>query len=303
MSAATHEAFSFGGISRGEAVLWSTAAAVILSVHMAGAWYLNQQPPMMMEDMQAQSAVMIDLAPMAMAPEAVQQDATDMVDSAAAESVEEVSETIPPDPVEPVTEPVEPLEQVAELTPEPLEEVTEAEPIEEVIPDIVEAPLPEVAMAIPEPRPEVKKPKPVEKPVREKKPVQKKPEPVKQAKVEKKPAPSAPAAKKSAQNADSVRAPAPGQGGGKAMSPARWQSRVFAHLNRHKPRNARNRGVVQVQFSFNAGGDVLSVKLLNSSGDPALDEAAVSLVRRSSPIPAPPPAVPTSIVVPIDFKR
>jgi len=35
MSAATHEAFSFGGISRSEAVLWSTAAAVILSIHMA----------------------------------------------------------------------------------------------------------------------------------------------------------------------------------------------------------------------------------------------------------------------------
>ncbi|MBT1158203.1 TonB family protein [Aminobacter anthyllidis] len=297
MSAAIHEQFSFGGISRSEALLWSTAAAVILSVHMAGAWYLNQQPPMMMEDMQAQSAVMIDLAPMAMAPEAVQQDTTDLVDSTPSEQVEEPTETVTPDPIEPVTEPV------AELTPEPLEEVTEAEPIEEVIPDLVEATLPEVAMAIPEPRPEIKKPKPVEKPVREKKPVQKKLEPVKEAKVEKKPAPSAPAAKKSAQNADSVRAPAPGQGGGKAMSPARWQSRVFAHLNRHKPRNVRNRGVAAVQFSFNAGGDILSVRLINSSGDPALDEAAVSLVRRSSPIPAPPPAVPTSIVVPIDFKR
>lgn len=303
MSAATRDQFSFGGISRSEALLWSTAAAVILSVHMAGAWYLNQQPPMMMEDMQAQSAVMIDLAPMAMAPEAVQQDATDMVDSAAAENVEEMTETIPPDPVEPVTEPVEPVEQVVELTPEPLEEVTEAEPIEEVIPDLVEAPLPEVAMAIPEPRPEIKKSKPVEKPVREKKPVQKKPEPVKEAKVEKKPSRQSAAAKKSAQNSDSVRAPAPGQGGGKAMSPARWQSRVFAHLNRHKPRNVRNRGVAAVQFSFNAGGDVLSVRLINSSGDPALDEAAVSLVRRSSPIPAPPPAVPSVIVVPIDFKR
>ncbi|MDH4986535.1 TonB family protein [Aminobacter anthyllidis] len=301
MSAAIHEQFSFGGISRSEALLWSTAAAVILSVHMAGAWYLNQQPPMMMVDEPlGQTAVMIDLAPMAMAPEAVQQDTTDLVDSTPSEQVEEPTETVTPDPVEPITEPVE---QVAELTPEPLEEVTEAEPIEEVIPDLVEAPLPEVAMAIPEPRPEIKKPKPVEKPVRETKPVQKKPEPVKQAKVEKKPAPSTPAAKKSAQNADSVRAPAPGQGGGKAMSPARWQSRVFAHLNRHKPRNVRNRGVAAVQFSFNAGGDILSVRLINSSGDPALDEAAVSLVRRSSPIPAPPPAVPTSIVVPIDFKR
>jgi len=87
------------------------------------------------------------------------------------------------------------------------------------------------------------------------------------------------------------------------MSPARWQSRVFAHLNRHKPRNARNRGVVQVQFSFNAGGDVVVGQTAQFVGRPALDEAAVSLVRRSSPIPAPPPALPTSIVVPIDFKR
>lgn len=298
---AAHLGYGLGGFSRRELALWSGAAMVIVSIHLAGAWYVQRQPPMMLDEMQAQSAVMIDLAPMAMAPEAVPQDTTDLVDSQAAETVEEPTETITPDPVEPVTEPVE---EVAEDTPEPLEEIAEAEPIEEVVPDIVEAPLPEVAMAIPEPRPEIKKPKPVEKPVREKKPVQKKPEPVKQAKVEKKPAAtSSQASQKSAQNADSTRAPSPGQGGGKAMSPARWQSRVYSHLNRHKPRNVRSRGSVAVRFSFNTNGDVLSVRLVSSSGDQALDEAAVNLVRRSSPIPAPPPSVPTSIIVPIDFKR
>ena len=290
MSRATHDDFSFGGYNRREAVLWSAAAAVIVSVHMAGAWYLHRQPAIMMDEPQGQTAVMIDLAPMALAPKAVPQETSDLVDSQAAQSVEP-TETITPDPVDPEMTPVEEIAQEA------------PEPVEEVVPDLVEAPLPEVAMAIPEPRPEVEKPKPVAKPVREKKKVDKKPEPVKQAKVEKKQPANSPAAQKSAQNSEITRAPAAGQGGGRTMSPARWESRVFSHLHRHKPRNARGAGIASVQFSFNSKGDVLSVRLVASSGNPSLDEAAVSLVRRSSPIPAPPPTGPSSIVVPIQFKR
>lgn len=293
MSAATHDQFSFGGISRSEALLWSTAAAVILSVHMAGAWYLNQQPPMIMDEMQGQTAVMIDLAPMALAPEAVPQETSDLVDAMASESVVP-TETISPDPIEPETTPVE---QVAELP--PLEEVAEAEPVEEVVPDLVEAPLPEVAMAIPEPRPEIKKPKPVEKPVREKKPV-KKPEPVKQAKVEKKQPPNSMAARKSAQNSESTRAPAAGQGGGQAVSPAQWLGRVFGRIARQKGRATGN-GSVQIRFTFTTSGDILSAVVSASSGDPKLDQIALNMVRRASPIPAPPPSTPLVLEAPITF--
>lgn len=295
MSMAQHDDFSFGDVSRREAVLWSAAAAVIVSVHMAGAWYLHQQPAMTMDEPQGQTAVMIDLAPMALAPEAVPQETSDLVDSRAAESVEP-TETITPDPVEP--EPT-PVEEVAQEVPEPVEEIAESEPVEEVVPDLVEAPLPEVAMAIPEPRPEVEKPKSVAKPVREKKKTEK--EPVKQAKVEKKQPANSPAAQKSAQDSETTRAAAAGQGGGRSMSTAQWKAKVLSRIARQK-RDATGNGSVQISFTFTAAGEILSASVASSSGNPKLDQIALKMVRRASPIPAPPPSTPLYLVSPITFK-
>jgi protein TonB len=79
---------------------------------------------------------------------------------------------------------------------------------------------------------------------------------------------------------------------------------VNRHISRRQ-RPTRGRGTVQITFSVNAGGDVLSVSVAGSSGDPKLDEAAVSLVKRSSPVPAPPADLPKSrrtIRVPIAFR-
>lgn len=305
MTTAARPDYSLGGLTRLELALWSSAAAVIFTVHLAGAWYLQQRPVAVVDEPQGQIAVMIDLAPMAVAPDAVPQEMADLVDSSAAESVEEPTETITPDAAEPMAEPVE---EMTQDTAEPVEDVVEEHPVEElpveeVVPDLVELPLPEVAMAIPEPRPQLEEPKPVVKPVRETKPkTQKKPEPVKEAKPEKKPSPKSLAAQKSAQDGDTIRAPAPGQGAGKSVSPAKWMSRVHAHLGRRRPKTGKASGKAIVRFHFNQSGDVLSTTLITSSGDQALDEAAIKLVRRSSPIPAPPPAVPLFLQVPIEFK-
>ncbi|PWK74061.1 TonB family protein [Aminobacter sp. AP02] len=298
MSMATHDDFSFGGVNRREAVLWSAAAAVIVSAHMAGAWYLHQQPvTMMMDEPQGQTAVMIDLAPMALAPEAVPQETADLVDAQAAESVEP-TETVTPDAVEPETTPVE---EIAQEVPEPVQEIAESEPVEEVVPDLVEAPLPEVAMAMPQPRPEFEEPEPVAKPVPKKKKIEKKPEPVKQAKVEKKQSANSAASQKSAQKSETTRAPAAGQGGGKAMSQAQWLSKVFSRIARHKGRATGN-GSVNVRFTFTASGDILSAAVTSSSGNPKLDQIALNMVRRASPIPTPPPSAPLYLTAPITFE-
>jgi len=81
----------------------------------------------------------------------------------------------------------------------------------------------------------------------------------------------------------------------------------MAHLNRHKrfPPGG-SQGTAMVAFSINRSGTVTSASLARSSGDSALDAEAVSLVRRASPVPAPPPEVGGSsirLAVPIRFTR
>ena len=80
----------------------------------------------------------------------------------------------------------------------------------------------------------------------------------------------------------------------------------MAHLERRKryPAGAKGRreeGVVYVHFSIDDQGRVLSVALARSSGFRELDESVLSLVRRASPVPAPPPGAPHDITAPVHF--
>jgi protein TonB len=63
------------------------------------------------------------------------------------------------------------------------------------------------------------------------------------------------------------------------------------HLNRYKryPSGAAGTGTASVAFTIARSGQVLSARLIGSSGNPALDAEAVSLPRHASPVPAPPP--------------
>ncbi len=355
---------------RREVSLWAAAALFVLVAHggaMLAASHWRDFEPSLDE---APPAVMLELAPMAVAPEAVPEEVAELVDSAAAaEPVEEPVEQAEPVPLpstEPLTEatptehvvervqpdvehaPVEtpetveaePVERPEEAVPETTTaELTEVKPedtvsedtsaesvaeivperVEEVIPDLVEAPLPEVAMAVPTPRPdtvepvEEVKPKPP-KPTKAETPKPAKPEPAKPAKKAApqpaaKPAPPASAAsRKSAADAPTTAAPKSAGAKGSGMSAARWQSRVNKHLNRFKrfPRGASVAGIVSVRFAIDPGGAVLSVSVAGSSGDPALDEAAIDMVRRASPVPAPPPEIAKprmSLTVPVRFSR
>lgn len=89
----------------------------------------------------------------------------------------------------------------------------------------------------------------------------------------------------------------------------RWESGVLRHLGQRRkyPSDARQRGEegrVVVQFSIDVGGNVLSVSIARSSGFASLDQAALELVRASSPVPRPPEGLPKSrlnIAMPIDY--
>lgn len=293
-----------------EVGLWSSAAALVLAAHLAVAYTLQAlqpaEPPMEANE----PALMIDLAPIAFStPEAVEAEpVAEDVPVETVEPVDEVEEITEDEPeTADIPEESEPVEPETAETAMAEQDVVEPEPVEPepVEPEItapeVAAVTPEVAVPLPQPRPEIVEPE-KEQPVRkvERKTVEKpkrevaKAEPKAQPKAE----PKAKPATKAVAASRAAKAP--------KVSPARWQSRLSAWLNRHKryPRGARSRreeGVVNVSFAIDAAGVVVSARISRSSGNPELDQAALDMLRRASPVPAPPPGVARKIAVPVQF--
>ena len=89
---------------------------------------------------------------------------------------------------------------------------------------------------------------------------------------------------------------APAQGVGESARRVKltWQKELAAHFDRHKRypqnRNAKAAEIV-VSFELDRSGHVLSARVERSSGDTSFDEAAIAMLRRSDPVPAPPPLV------------
>jgi protein TonB len=96
--------------------------------------------------------------------------------------------------------------------------------------------------------------------------------------------------------AESTRSITPVQGIGVSAQRARatWQKELIAHFNRHK-RYPTNRSAqaaeILVSFELDDAGRVLSSTIVQGSGDASFDEAALSMIRRSDPVPKPPLAV------------
>ena len=106
------------------------------------------------------------------------------------------------------------------------------------------------------------------------------------------------------------RSVAPAQGIGESLQRAKlkWQKELVAYLDRHKrypADRAQKSAEILVSFMLDRLGHVLSVSIAKGSGDPAFDEAALSMVRRSDPVPQPPPAVADeglSFTLPVIFR-
>lgn len=102
---------------------------------------------------------------------------------------------------------------------------------------------------------------------------------------------AAPTKLEDARQAETTKAPNPGIGKDKLAMTAKWGKKISAYLDLHKkfPENGKVKTAkVKIALVLNRVGKVLSVAVLESSGDVAFDDAAVSMVHRSDPVPAPP---------------
>jgi len=103
---------------------------------------------------------------------------------------------------------------------------------------------------------------------------------------------------------------APAQGIGESLQRVRatWQKELIAHLDKHKryPAERVLKGAeILVGFELDRMGHVLSATIIKGSGDQVFDDAALAMVRRSDPVPPPPPAIADetlSFTVPVIFR-
>ena len=72
-------------------------------------------------------------------------------------------------------------------------------------------------------------------------------------------------------------------------SPAAYQKAVMKKIRGTRKRASPGKGSAVVGFAISASGGLSLVKIVKSSGSPALDAAAVEHIQRSAPF-APPPA-------------
>ena len=72
---------------------------------------------------------------------------------------------------------------------------------------------------------------------------------------------------------------------------AKWRGQLSAYLNLHKryPEVKTTKETkVKVGFELDRLGHVVSMRVIEGSGDAAYDEAALAMIRRSDPVPQPP---------------
>lgn len=286
------------------ALRWALAILVVAGAHGTAGWFIVTWQRAEAAMGTPPAAVMIELAPLAVAPEAPPQEVApgpQMEEAHPEPQPEPVIEKPPepaPPPPEPVVEPPPPVDPPPVVEPQPV-----AQPEPEIrIPELPA--LPDAAAVLapppaPKPRPRVveRKPPPRKQVVERRKPInQDKPA------AERTSAPTA-----QAQAAPAAAAPSQGASSAPSVSPASWRGTLLAHLNRYKrfPGGA-NPGTVQVAFSIDRSGRVLSTRLVSGSGDAVLDEEAVAMLRRASPVPAPPAGLGGSTImlaVPVKFSR
>lgn len=229
---------------------WTGAGMLMAALHVGGAAAALWQWPEREIEEDPEGAMMLELAPMAVAPRA------ELLNLALGPLSEE---SVPTPPVEEVKQPtpeeIPPLDE-APLAPEPevaLEKVNLTEVQEE---EEDEAPQEIQAQTV---------------------------------------AASQAAAPPPIEAAEGAKPAAPHQGASRKPNQAQisWQKALHLHLNKHKryPSEARNRriqGVVTVTFSIDRTGHVTATRILKGSGSHLLDDEALDMLARASPLPAPP---------------
>ncbi len=118
---------------------------------------------------------------------------------------------------------------------------------------------------------------------------------------------AAPPVMEAAREAPTSSAPVLGTGESAQLIRTTWQKELMAHLNRFKryPGGSRRSAQIVVAFTLDRLGHVLSATVQQSSGDVAFDQAALSMMRKADPVPAPPPLVADdglSFSIPVIFR-
>jgi len=262
---------------------WTTAAIVVVAAHLSVAYGIGA---MMVKEPRpaAEEALTVDLTPFIMTqpeqeqPDVLQEETTEpILEEVQQEEVVEETETT----------------AVAATPPDdqPAEVETEVAQTETVEPDQPEM----VAETIETPPAEVVIPKPVKKPVKKAEKPQKA---VKKPTTKKVTAAEPAKGKNRTTQAEAKAARAP------SVSPARWHSRVYAAIARRKPRDRGVSGRVSIRFVVSSSGSIVSAGIARSSGNSALDSAALAMVRGAS-VPAPPANLPGSrhpFTIPVVFQ-
>jgi periplasmic protein TonB len=248
---------------------WAAAAVVVCALHVGGvALALMTWQEEDVED-DAAGAMTVELAPL---PAPVRVDSPDLAHG--------------------------PNQQEARLTQEAAKEVVEE--VVKDIPPVDPSPAPEPEVVLPKAQPEEKE-KPKEEEAQQPVPEQERPQQDRDTiatappRVDVQPTPET--------------AVSPGQAAALAQAQARWQKAIFRHLERFKryPTGARRQsqqGRVVVRFRVDRSGHVVASHILKGSGAPLLDEEVFALLKRGSPLPAPPDLIPDAELemdVPIQF--
>jgi protein TonB len=192
-----------------------------------------------------------------------------------------------------------PEQQEAKLTREASKQAL-AE-VEKDIPPVDPSPSPEAEVALPKPQP-VEKDQPKEEQAQEAAPEKQRPHQARDTLAAAPPRVEAPPVPRSA--------PSPGQSASLARALASYALTLNRHVERHRryPDAARRRrvqGTVLVAFTINRQGQVISSRITKSSGSPALDEEALAVLKRASPMPVPPDEIPGATIdcdTPIYFR-
>lgn len=252
---------------------WLVAALLVIALHAVIVYFVWHREEEAAPGAETPPAVMIELAPLAVAPPVEEQMDAPPAPTKTEEAPPE--ETQPPQP-QMVEQPV--VEQPPVLEPPPV-----------VVPEAPLAPKPEVVLPMQKAAPPPPKPTPkVEKKV---------------IKKEHKPVAERTAAPRHMDAAPSRSAAAPASEGTPSISSASWQAMVSARLNSVKrcPAGGSGSGTARVSFSISGGGGVSGARLAGSSGNAALDAEAVSMVHQAAPYPPTPTGGTVSLTVPIHF--
>jgi protein TonB len=251
---------------------WATAALFVVIAHVGctalALWHWPEEEA----DDSAASPVLVEMAP---APAVTPVDSPDVAHG--------------------------PLMEEAAITPEAAKETKEE--VQKEAPTVEPSPAPEPEVVLPKPQPVTDK-KPEEDKPEEDQPKQQSAEQVVAA-----PLTTAPPRVEATEQPAAV-APSPGSAAAAARAQATWEKALVSHLNRFKryPNAARARssqGDVAVQFTIDRTGALVASRVVRSSGSPALDEEALAVLQRATPLPAPPSHLPGAtfdLTLPIQFR-